>query len=47
MSFVLEHNIKAGSGIPTEDMKSFGELITVPFMYWGFWLFSLISYPTA
>lgn len=36
MSFVLEHNIKAGSGIPTEDMKSFGELITVPFMYWGF-----------
>jgi len=36
MSFVLEHNIKAGSGIPIEDMKSFGELITVPFMYWGF-----------
>jgi len=36
MSFVLQHNIRAGSGIPTEDMKSFGELITVPFIYWGF-----------
>jgi len=47
MSFVLEHNIKAGSGIPTEDMKSFGSSSPCPSCTGVFWLFSLISYPTA